>query len=180
MSEMVTVRPAELRDAGAFADHVVLHMSQSGKNGMPVFAPGHRPSREEIRDNTAARWARRLTDPVWGRTWLLISEENAIVGHIDLRGGRISTELHRATLGMGILQAFTGRGHGKLLLDAAIGWAKAETSIVWIDLGVFHNNDRARKLYERYGFVREFLRCDAFRLEDGTSIDDILMTLRIR
>lgn len=176
----MSIRPAELRDAAAYADHVVVHMAESGKDGAPIFAPGHRSSREEIRDNAAARWARRLTDPLWGREWLLLAPGDGVVGHIELRGGRISTEMHRATLGMGILRAYTGRGHGKRLLDAAIGWARAETEIAWIDLGVFVGNEPARKLYERYGFVPEFIRRDAFRLEDGTRIDDMQMTLRIR
>jgi RimJ/RimL family protein N-acetyltransferase len=176
----VSIRAAELRDAGAYADLLIAHLAESGKNGVPVFAPGHRPSREEVRDNAAARWARRLTDPVWGREWFLEAEGAGLVGHIELRGGRITPELHRATLGMGILQAYTGRGYGKLLLDTAIGWARAETDLAWIDLGVFIGNTPAIKLYERYGFVREFAREDAFRLPDGTSITDICMTLKIR
>jgi ribosomal protein S18 acetylase RimI-like enzyme len=180
MSSDASIRPAELRDAAAFADHVIVHMAESGRNGMPVFAPGHRPSREEVRDNAASRWARRLTDPAWGRAWLLEAPDHRIAGHIELLGGRISTEMHRATLGMGILQAYTARGHGRRLLDAAIGWARADTPIVWIDLGVFINNLPAQKLYERYGFVRQFVRTDAFRLGDGTQIDDVQMTLRIR
>lgn len=176
----LTIRPAVLRDAAAYADHILAHLAESGRNGAPVFAPGHRPSREDVRDNAAARWARRLTDPVWGRDWLLEAPGEGIVGHVDLRGGRIATEMHRAALGMGLMQAYTGRGLGKRLLDTAIGWARAETSVVWIDLGVFEGNVPAQKLYARYGFERLFVRKDAFRLEDGTQIDDIMMTLRIR
>jgi RimJ/RimL family protein N-acetyltransferase len=176
----VSIRLAQLRDTTAFADHVIAHLAESGKDGAPVFAPGHRPSREDIRDNAATRWARRLTDPLWGREWLLEAPGEGIIGHIELRGGRITTEMHRATLGMGILQAHTRRGYGKLMLDTALGWARAETEILWIDLGVFTGNEPARKLYERYGFVHEFVRKDAFRFDDGTSIDDMMMTLRIR
>lgn len=180
MSSSLTIRLAGLRDSAPYADHSVFHMSESGKNGAPVFAPGHRTSREEVRDGAATRWSRRLTDANWGRTWVLETPERRIVGHLELRGGRISTEMHRATLGMGIEQAFTGQGHGRRLMDAAVGWAKAETQIVWVDLGVFTNNRPAIKLYERCGFVREMVRLDAFRLDDGTSIDDMFMTLKIR
>lgn len=176
----VRIRPATQRDAAAYADHLLLHLAESGRNGAPVFAPGHRPAREEVRDSAAARWARRLTDPLWGREWLLEEATDGVIGHIELRGGRIPTELHRATLGMGIARAYTGRGYGRQLLDAAIGWAREETDLVWIDLGVFAGNEPARKLYERYGFERLFVREDAFRLPDGTRIDDILMTLRLR
>jgi RimJ/RimL family protein N-acetyltransferase len=176
----LVIRPAEMRDSSAYTDHVILHMAESGKDGAPVFGPGHKPKREEVRENTEIRWAKRLQDPVWGRSWVLETEERRIVGHVDLRGGRISSEMHRATLGMGIEQAFTRQGHGRRLIDAAVAWALAETPIVWIDLGVFTNNEPAIKLYERYGFVREMMRKDAFRLDDGTIIDDIFMTLKIR
>lgn len=181
MGPTVTVRPAELRDAGNFADFAAIHTAESGKDGAPVFAPGGRSSREEVRDNAKTRWARRLSEPLWGRSWLLELEGTpGVVGHIELRGGRILSEMHRATLGMGILQAFTRRGHGRRLLDTALGWARVETKIMWIDLGVFEGNAPAIKLYERAGFRREFTRKDAFRNDDGTSIDDILMTLPLR
>ncbi len=176
----VAIRPAELRDAAAYADHMIAHLAESGRDGSPVFAPGHRPSREEIRDNAAVRWARRLADPLWGREWLLVAPGAGIVGHVELRGGRIATEMHRATLGMGILRAYTGRGHGTRLLSGALDWARSETGLVWIDLGVFAGNEPARRLYERLGFVQEYTRSDAFRLDDGTRIDDICMTLRLR
>ena len=181
MESGVTIRPAMLRDAGAFADYVVVHVTESGKDGAPVFSPAGRPSREEMRDNAKVRWARRLNEPQWGRAWLLeIEGTPGVVGHIELRGGRILSEMHRATLGMGMLQVFTRRGHGRRLLDTAIAWAREETAIAWIDLGVFGGNEPARKLYERAGFQREFLRRDAFRNDDGSSIDDVLMTLALR
>lgn len=173
------IRRLELRDAGPYADHAVAHMAESGKNGAPVFAPGHRPSREDVRDQAHLRWARKLSEPSWGRAWGFFAE-GRMVGHIELRGGRIATELHRATLGMGLMQAFTGRGYGGKLLDVAIAWARDETKLAWIDLGVFSENVPAIKLYERRGFVRCFLRQDAFRLEDGRSVDDIMMSLRLR
>jgi RimJ/RimL family protein N-acetyltransferase len=180
MGPDLIIRPAEMRDSTAYTDHVIAHMAESGKNGAPVFAPGHRPNRDEVRESAEARWAKRLQDPTWGRSWVLEAPDRRIVGHIDLRGGRVSTEMHRAALGMGIEQAFTRKGHGRRLIDVAVAWALSETPIAWIDLGVFTNNEPAIKLYERCGFVREMVRKDAFRLEDGTSIDDMFMTLKIR
>lgn len=175
------VRPIDKREASAYAEYVQVHIGQSGKNGMPVFAPGARPGREEIRDNALARWARTLTEPNWGRAWALVRcRDGAIVGHIELRGGRIGPEMHRATLAMGILQAHTRQGHGRRLMETALTWAREQPRLAWIDLGVFRGNEPARKLYERTGFVQVSTREDAFRADDGTSIDDVMMTLRIR
>ncbi len=174
------IRPIEMRDAPAYAEYIQLHVGESGKDGMPVFSPGGRPGREEIRDNARTRWARRLEDPNWGRGWVLVRGKSEIVGHLELRGGRIAAELHRATLGMGMLRAYTRQGNGRRLLETALAWARAESQLVWIDLGVFSHNEPAIKLYERFGFTRQMVRTDAFRLPGGPSIDDILMTLCLR
>lgn len=177
----LVIRPADVRDAGDYAGYVQRHIAESGRDGMPIFTPGGRPGREEIRDNAKARWTKKLTEPNWGRSWLLMRTDGSaeIVGHIELRGGRVGGELHRATLGMGILQAYTRRGLGRRLLDAAIGWAREGGQIKWIDLGVFANNTPARRLYERYGFEQQYVRSDAFRMADGTVIDDVMMALHI-
>jgi RimJ/RimL family protein N-acetyltransferase len=108
------------------------------------------------------------------------ASDGVIVGHIELRGGRIGSELHRVTVGMGMLRAYVQKGHGRRLLETALAWAREQPQITWVDLGVFADNLPAIKLYERCGFAREHVRKDAFRHESGVSIDDIFMTLRIR
>src|SRR5215475_14220344 len=72
--------------------------------------------------------AKGLDEPLWGRLWLLTSERR-VVGHLELRGGRVPAEMHRATLGMGILSAYTGRGHGRRLVEAALCWARDEAGL---------------------------------------------------
>jgi len=55
-------------------------------------------------------------------------------------------------------------------------WALKETSLAWIDLGVFAHNLAARRLYERLGFRETGRSRDAFRIDDER-IDDIQMVL---
>jgi RimJ/RimL family protein N-acetyltransferase len=88
--------------------------------------------------------------------------------------------MHRATLGMGMMRAYTGQGHGRRLIDALVRWSRDEANLAWIDLGVFSGNVRARKLYERMGFAMIGVREDAFHLESGPVVDDVLMALRLR
>ena len=63
------------------------------------------------------------------------------------------------------------------MIDAVVAWALAQPKLDWIDLQVFASNEPARALYKRTGFVEVGLCRDAFRMDDGTRIDDIHMVL---
>jgi len=168
-------------DADAFARHMVEHMAESGRGGSPHFALARTWVREEVRASFSARLDKELGEPLWGRAWLLLAEDGQrVVGHIELRGGRVDAELHRATLGMGLVRAYTGKGHGRRLCETAIRWARDEAELSWIDLGVFASNTPARRLYRSLGFVEVAVREDAFHNDAGVVLDDVLMTLKLR
>ena len=184
--------PACLEHARAFAAYLTEHGAESGKDGAPRFAVSSGTPEADIRDSAVERWSRRLDQPLWGRAWLLWSSDPPdpgpagffgaparVVGHLELRGGRIRAELHRAVLAIGILGPHRSQGHGRRLLDTAIAWAEEEAGLSYLDLGVFVGNERAQKLYARVGFVVQGLRRDAFRV-DGAVIDDVPMTLALR
>jgi len=168
-------------DVDALARHTVEHMAESGREGSPHFSVSSVWVIDEVRRNLITRLAKDLDEPLWGRAWSLIGPGGVdVVGHVELRGGRVPSELHRATLGMGINRAFTGQGHGRRLLDVAVKWARDTADLDWIDLGVFSGNAPARKLYARAGFVEIGQRDDAFRIEGGVVIDDVQMVLKLR
>jgi RimJ/RimL family protein N-acetyltransferase len=179
-----TIRLARLSgdDPRAYARHIVEHMAESGRGGSPHFALARVWSADDVRASFVDRLGRGLDEPLWGRAWLLLDpyDGTRVVGHVELRGGRVPAEMHRATLGMGILRAYTGQGHGRRLVETVIAWARDEAALRWIDLGVFSNNAPARKLYARMGFVDIGERKDAFRLDAGPVIDDVQMALRLR
>jgi RimJ/RimL family protein N-acetyltransferase len=176
-----TIRPARLSgdDPRAYAQHIVEHMAESGRSGSPHFALSRVWSVDDVRASFTDRLAKGLDEPLWGRAWLLVCA-GRVVGHIELRGGRLPAEMHRATVGMGILRAYTAQGHGQRLVEAAIAWARDEAGLRWLDLGVFASNAPARKLYARMGFVEVGERKDAFRLDAGPVIDDVQMALQLR
>jgi RimJ/RimL family protein N-acetyltransferase len=178
----LTLRMARLDgdDPDAYARHIVDHMAESGRGGLPHFAISRLWSRDDVRAGFVSRLSKPLDEPLWGRTWLLVEGASRVVGHLELRGGRVPAEMHRATLGMGILRAHTGRGHGRRLVDAAVCWARDAAGLTWIDLGVFASNAPARKLYARMGFLEIGRREDAFHLDAGPQVDDIQMALRLR
>ena len=167
-------------DADAYARHIVAHMAESGREGLPHFAIARVWAKDEIRSSLVARLAKELNEPLWGRAWGLWAPDGTeMVGHIELRGGRVPAEMHRATLGMGIMRAWTARGHGPRLVQAAVKWARDTAELEWIDLGVFSDNAPARKLYQRMGFVEIGVRKDAFHLDAGVAVDDVLMALKL-
>lgn len=178
------VEPARGLDIDAWLQSLAVQAEDNGEDGV-YFSPRSRheapPSRApENVLGYVARLTRPLTEPGWFRLWLLReASTRAIVGHADLSGGRLQAELHRASLGMGITRAHRGVGQGQRLLEAVIAWARDEAGLSWIELGVFHCNPRAQRLYRRCGFVEAGRVPDCFRV-DGVVIDDIRMVLRLR
>ncbi|HEX7842556.1 MAG TPA: GNAT family N-acetyltransferase [Kofleriaceae bacterium] len=159
--------------------HIGRHSRESGQGGDLIFRP--RSSEAPIDEPATierhrAGWAQRLDEPYWLRTWGVV-EGGEIRGHLDLHGGRLPSEFHRAMLGMGVERPWRGRGHGRALLAAAIAWARG-SHLAWLDLGVFAHNHRARKLYASVGFVEVGITRDRFRV-DGTVIDDVAMVLAL-
>jgi RimJ/RimL family protein N-acetyltransferase len=180
---------AQRSDARAFARYIAEHVAESGRRGAPHFAVSTSILPDEVERSAIERWSKPLDEPLWGRAWLLLlhgpplsvvrESPLRVIGHIELRGGRVPSELHRAVLAMGVLGPYTGQGHGRRLLETAIAWARDRAGLAYLDLGVFSQNERARRLYERMGFVPVGVREDAFRVE-GVPLDDIQMTLPLR
>lgn len=174
------IRLADLTDAQAYGEHVARHAAESGRDGMPYFALSRIVDAASVATGARERWERSYTEPLWSRTFLLIDPaKNLVVGHLELRGGRVPAEFHRATLGMGIERTYTGQGHGGRMIKTAADWARKTLGLSWIDLGVFENNEPARKLYRRMGFVENGVRVDAFRVDDDLKVTDISMSLKL-
>ena len=165
--------------APALCAHIQRHGAESGQGGDLIFRPR---SSDEALDEPAAierhrtAWGRPLSEPLWLRSWGLLGD-GVVLGHLDLHGGRLPAELHRATLGMGLERPARGQGHGRALIETAIAWAR-DRGLAWLDLGVFAHNRPARALSASVGFVEVGTTRDQFRV-DGTSIDDVSMTLRL-
>lgn len=86
---------------------------------------------------------------------------------------------HRATLGIALKKKFWGKGLGNILIREAEAAAK-EMGFLQLELGVYADNERAIHLYESLGFENWGRSRNAFRLEDGTFRDEILMGKLLR
>lgn len=181
------VRPLRPSEIGAFVGHLARQMGESGKDGAPHSGPRTVIDRDETRARIERDACIPLGEPGWERAWLAWVPEGGdpqrrerVIGHVDLRGGRLAAEMHRAVLGIGIERSHWRRGLGERLLRTAIDWAGGEASLAWIDLFVFAENAPARALYRKLGFEERGTVEDAFRLADGTRVADVRMTLKLR
>ena len=109
---------------------------------------------------------------------MLVAFEGAeVIGTLTLLGGPYRRTQHVASLGLGVIQSWWGNGVGTRLLELGLLWARENPLLSKVNLQVYHTNQRAISLYERYGFQREgYLRRDV-RLDDGTEVDLVLMSL---
>lgn len=179
------ITAAGLSDLGDFGAHVVRHINESETRGGIHFSPVWDVERADVMRETERRWRTPPHQAGWGRTWLLWTHlwddptqpRPQVIGHVELRGGVVPSAMHRAELSVGIEAPYRGRGAGRLLMSAAVAWSRTITGLAFVDLRVFAANQVARALYRKLDFVEIGVVRDAYRMRDGTSIDDVLMTL---
>ncbi len=127
---------------------------------------------ERLKDVINNQLLKLITESKWKRIWCLWANRQ-IVGHVDLYGGDIKPEMHRATLGIGIEPEYQNKGFGRKLMDAALEFAEIADGLDIIELNVFSHNHRAIRLYERLGFelcgkVADRVRVFGYRIDDLT------------
>lgn len=188
------VLPARPNDVGDYASHLARHLAESGRSGSLHFGITRDVSRTDL-EASNQRWVAPTSVVGWARAWLLwdgdprgarfgvrasVAPTGRVVGHAELRGPAVSTALHRALFSIGIERAFVGKGYGGELVRNVVDWARAQPSLEWLDLQVFASNTPAIELYKKTGFVEVGATRDAYRMDDGTRIDDVHMVLRLR
>lgn len=114
------------------------------------------------------RWSVAEDRAVW-----VIEAEGEVVGEILL------LDLDAADLACGLrlwIAGRTGHGIGTRAIRAALSHAFDTVGLHRVGLEVYDHNPRARRLYERIGFVHEGTLRDALRLDDRW-VDAHLMSL---
>lgn len=109
--------------------------------------------------------------------WVILDSENKIRGACDLETNSLPALSHRINLGMGMEKSVQSKGMGSKLMSLLVSEAK-KLGFDYIDLGVFENNFRAKKLYEKFGFKQTAYNEDYFRIY-GKSVGHFYMTLKL-
>lgn len=123
------------------------------------------PSPEAVR----ARIERRGPEA----TGLVATVDGTIIGAAGLERfqGRRG---HAGSIGVGVHDAWTGRGVGTALLGAVVDLAERWLGLRRLELTVFADNAPALALYARFGFAVEG-RMRAYALRDGVFADVVAM-----
>jgi RimJ/RimL family protein N-acetyltransferase len=107
-----------------------------------------------------------------------VAEVNGkIAGVAILKRGSMEMSRHTAKFRTWLAPGFRGMGLGKKLMEYTIVWAEAN-GLEKINLDVFSNNQRAIKLYQKYGFRKEGHLRKQYVLK-GKYVDEIFMSLFI-
>jgi hypothetical protein len=103
-----------------------------------------------------------------------------IVGSLTLeRYGNVEKTRHVRVLGMLVVKGYRGMGIGTKLIAYALEWAKSQMGVEKVVLGVFSNNRRAFRLYEKFGFEVEGVKKKHYYIS-GRPADEIDMALFLK
>jgi RimJ/RimL family protein N-acetyltransferase len=161
----VLIREAKVQDAAAF---VALFDRVNSETTFMLFERGESPTSVEQQAQIFEHWAK--TD---SGVMFLCEEDKTLVGFVAGRRGVGRRQAHSIYIVVGVLQAWVGRGIGRSLLEAIEAWARSK-GLHRLELVVNYNNERAIRLYERFGFEKEGVKRDALWI-DGHYIDAFYM-----
>jgi ribosomal protein S18 acetylase RimI-like enzyme len=106
--------------------------------------------------------------------FLVAVVNDRIVGFSRCEGNSLKRTSHKVEFGVCILKEFWGYGIGKKLLEESVQWADAN-GIKKMNLNVLETNDKAIKLYQKYGFAVEGILRKDKRLSDENYYNTVLM-----
>lgn len=110
-----------------------------------------------------------------GCVYLTCLLEDRPIGLVEFQNGSFRRTQHWGQLTVFVARDQRGQGAGRALMEALLDWAVTDPLIEKVSLAVFSSNERAIKLYEELGFVREGYCPRDMRFEDGSYIDSVLM-----
>jgi RimJ/RimL family protein N-acetyltransferase len=98
--------------------------------------------------------------------YFVIAElEGLIIANLNFTAGTRPRLEHFGEFGVSVLKEYWGNGIAFELIDGLIQWAKNSKKITKINLQVREDNERAIKLYKKFGFEIEGLVTRTFFIE---------------
>lgn len=93
--------------------------------------------------------------------------DGKVTGNCEINFNCGMKTAHRATIAIAILKDFWNLGIGSAMFKELIAVAKERGTEI-VELEFIEGNERAKHLYEKYGFKTMCEKPNAFKLKDGT------------
>jgi len=164
----VIIRPIEKKDAESFFNMMCL-LDEETKYMM--YEPGERLKKTKGLNLLAGSIEKTLEEN--DLLQVAVNDENEIVGYIWAERGKFNRTLHTAYIVVGIREAFRDMGIGTKFFTILDDWALSN-GVVRLELTVECENEIAKKLYEKQGFVVEGKRIKSMKV-DGKLVDEYYM-----
>lgn len=137
-NKKIVVRQAEPRDAAALREIYAQPKAFAGTLQLPC--------------PTERLWETRLSG-IPDNMYAFVAElDGKVVGNLGLEVYANPRRRHAGTFGMGVHDAYQGRGVGTALLETALDLADNWLNLLRIELTVYTDNAAALALYEKFGF----------------------------
>lgn len=163
----LTLRSAEEKDAETMLDYV---RKTAEETHFLIRYP------EEISDDLE-REKKIINDNLESEdsVWFTVFDGEKAVGNCSISRHRNHIKLrHRCDFAIAIEKDYCGLGLGTILMEKACKKA-SEMGFEQIELGVYADNDKGIALYRKMGFEEMGRNIKAFKLKDGSYIDEINM-----
>lgn len=176
-----TIRPVRESDAASM-NELLVAVCRAGVGTVRL------PDEMRKNDEEALESVRKFTqggENAGPRGCLFVTEvDGRVVGEGSIKRMAPSRLRHVAHIGLSVHPEFQGQGLGRALMAAMMRWAGEVRDpklpdITRVDLAVFADNMKARRLYESFGFVVEGVRKNFIRYEDGRMVDDLIMAVML-
>jgi len=159
------IRTATIEDAAAV---VAFFQQLYAESHFMLFEPGEAVP-------TISEQAQRIQRGIetTSGTMLLCEADNQLIGVCYGTRGIAKRTRHSLYIVLGVLQAWSGQGVGRLLMEQLEAWAR-EQQLHRLELMVQVDNQRAIALYEKLGFQREGLSAHSLYIA-GRYVDEFSM-----
>ena len=156
-----TVRPED-------SDQLIRMLKQlDTETSFMMYEPGERTSTADEMKHRIKHWESS------GSLFLLLEHDGDLAGFLSASRDAPKRVRHCAYLVIGILKGYRGMGYGTKLFEEMEKWAR-ENAVTRLELTVVTENEQARHLYEKMGFVIEGKK-ERSMIVDGTAVDEYCM-----
>ncbi|MDH5163496.1 GNAT family N-acetyltransferase [Heyndrickxia oleronia] len=163
----ITIREIKLEDASKLFQHTQLVFTQSTflLTTPEEFTLTIERQRDWIKEQSKLG------------NYMLVAEYNGkIIGFLNASRSQRKRVSHNCMFGISIQKDYWNKGIGRKMIMNMLQWAESHPQIEKVLLEVFAHNERAIHLYQSLGFIEEGRKKKHIKFDDGTYVDEIIMS----